>query len=99
VGYRLLQVQAIDKPAQLTRRDCQTLLVVGIPGPMELALLQAPVMQPEAIGIPLQNLELVASPVAEDEPIRAHRIKFERLSHQRRRPLIDFLKSTCPVAR
>lgn len=49
VGNRVLPVQAIDQPAQLTRRYGQRLLVVGVLGPVETALLETSAMQPETV--------------------------------------------------
>lgn len=90
VRDRVLPLQAIEQPAQLARRDLQRRLVLPIPGPDETALLEAPVMQPEAVGIPLQDLELVALTPAEDKPVRPHRFHAQRLDHHQRQGVDGF---------
>ena len=70
-----MPVQAIDEPTQLAGRHRQSLLVFGIPGPVKSALFKAPAMQPESIGIPMQDLDSVAAAIAKYKPVRADRIE------------------------
>lgn len=57
---------------------------------MEFTLLEPTIMQPETVGVPVQDLELVAAPVAEDEPMCADRIKLQRLGHHQRQAIDRF---------
>ncbi len=73
--------QAVEQPAQFPAGDLARAGAV-IWWPPEPAPLQAPVVQPEAIMLPVQDLQLVAFPVAEDEQGRRKGVQVEPLLHQ-----------------
>jgi hypothetical protein len=52
--------------------------------PLEPAAFQPPVIQPEPVMVPSQDLELVLVPVAEDEKVIGERVKVDALLHQHR---------------
>lgn len=90
VRHRVLPLQAVEQPAQLPCRDLQRRLVVPISGPDETALFEAPIMQPEAVGIPLQDLELVARTPAKDKLVWPDRFHAKRLDHHQRQGVNRF---------
>ena len=75
----LLQGQAVEEPLQLTPTDRFGGLVRAL-GPTETSSLQASVVEPEAIMIPVEDLEFVAVSIAEDEEAAAEEIVLEDLA-------------------
>ena len=59
-------------------------LLVRFLGPAEATMLQASIVEPEAIGIPDEDLELVSATIAEDEEAVAEQIQFQDLADEGR---------------
>ena len=82
--YRVLPFQGVDQPTQLARCHGQRLCIVGVLWPVEATFFLSTVVQPEAVRIPTQDLDPVAAPVTEHEPMLADRIEPEYLCHYQR---------------
>ena len=79
MGLLLLEGQAIQEPLQLTSTDGECLRVHWL-GPAEATALPASIIEPKAIGIPDEDLELVAAAIAEDEAAVTEEIEFQDLA-------------------
>ena len=82
----LLQRQSVEQPAQLSSghpKGCHT----GLCWPLESTPLQAAVIKPEAIQIPVEDLQLVSLPVAEYKQGRRKGVELEHLLYERRQPV------------
>ena len=75
--------------AQLSSRRLSVMALVFCPcvGPVEPALLQPPVIEPETVGLPVQDLEFVPPPVAENEQALGEGIKAEGFADHERQPV------------
>ena len=60
--FMLFESQTIQQPLQLSARYRHCRLRTGLLWPTELAAIQAPVVEPEAVVVPVEDLELVAPP-------------------------------------
>ena len=63
----LIDRQTVEQPLQLPAGDYERLFAPMV-RPAEPAALQPPVMKPEPIVVPVQNLEFVALPITENKP-------------------------------
>jgi len=75
----LLQCQTVEQPLQLPPGDGECLLLRAI-GPAEVSFLQSSIVEPEAVVIPVKDLEFVAISVAEDEEAIGEQILLEDLA-------------------
>ncbi len=57
--------QTIQQPGQFTARQSDSLLSITLTGPVKATFLQPTLIEPEAIGLPVQDLEFVLPPVTE----------------------------------
>jgi len=83
MGLALLQGEAVEQPLQLASADSKGLLF-GPFGPAKATALQATIVEPEAVVVPVEDLELVSPAVAEDEEAVAEQIEFEGMANERR---------------
>ena len=75
MGSLRRQRESIEEPAELLRGDVHDL---GHPfGPAESMLLQTLVPEAEAVAIPVQHLDGVASAIAEDEEVPGERVQIK----------------------
>lgn len=77
----LLQGQAVEQPAQLTPGNLARDGAV-IQRPTKAATLQATVIEPEAVVLPVQDLQLISFPIAEDEQGWRKGVQVEPLFNQ-----------------
>jgi len=84
--FALLQGQAVQKPLQLPPAHYLN-NALRLRGPLEMTPLQSPIVEPETIVIPSQDLKLVASAVAEDKPAICEGIEVEGILDQGRQPI------------
>ena len=71
----LFNGQSIEQPLQLPARDRHG-LVLRL-WPLKAPALEPPVIQPETVVIPAQDLQLVPLAVTEDEPLVRKWVAFE----------------------
>ncbi len=84
----LAQGKSIQQPAQLTAGDRYRLSIAG--WPLERPAFKTAVEEPEAVMLPVQDLELVAVTIAEHEQARGEGIKPESFLHERRQTVNGF---------
>ena len=77
----LLQCQTVEQPLQLPPGDGECLLLSAV-GPTEMSFLQSSIVEPEAVVIPMQDLEFVAISIAEDEEAVGEQILLEDLADE-----------------
>lgn len=77
----LLQSQAIQEPLQLPTTDGAG-PIGGMFWPAKASSLQSAIVEPEAVMIPVEDLELVSSSIAEDEEAVAEEVGFEDLADE-----------------
>ena len=73
MGLRLIQREAIEEPLQLADGDGLRRRVAD-GGPDESAPFEPSVMEPKAVVVPLENLELVPIAIAEHKERRPRRV-------------------------
>ncbi len=61
----LFDRQTIQQPGQFTVREGDGLFGITLTGPVKTAFLKPTLIEPETIGLPVQNLEFILPPVAE----------------------------------
>ena len=82
MGLFLFKRQAVQKPAEFPETYADYICVFA--RPVEFASLQAPVVQPEPVVLPLQYLDLVPLAVAEYEQTLAERVQVKSFFDQYR---------------
>ena len=92
VRFVLLQSQAVQQPLQLPARYSHGRLITGLLWPLELPAIQAAIVEPEAVMVPVQYLELVATPVTEDEEAAAEQVQIEAVLYYRGETVYGFAK-------
>ncbi len=65
VRFLLFDRQTIQQPGQFTARQSDGLFGMPLTGPVKVTFLQPTLIEPEAIDLPVQNLEFVLPPAAE----------------------------------
>ena len=90
----LLDCQSIQQPLQLPASDAQR--AVGLRcRPFEASSFEPPVVEPETVVIPAQNLQFVALPVTKHEPLVRERIQLKHGAYQCREPINGFPQVCC----
>ncbi len=89
MSLMLIDTQTVQQPLQLAATDRARDLFLFV-RPAKTALLQPTVEEPEAVVIPAQYLQLVASLVAKDKEAVRERVEFERILHDRRESVDGF---------
>ena len=89
----LVQRQSVEQPVQLPGRDGQRLAGPRV-RPIEQPFFQPAVVEPEAIVIPEQNLELVLFPVTEHKECVGEGIELEQFLDDDREP-VNRLSEVC----
>lgn len=77
VCLRLLDTQSFHQPAVLLSSNAERLILT--PRPLELALFKSLVEQEKAVALPVERLDSVGSPAAEQEQRVGTRVKLELL--------------------
>ena len=90
MGLALVEGESVEQPAELTGRNNEGRLIPRPLRPAELAPFQAAIVKPETIMVPLENLEFIALPIAEDEQCRGKWIQSKTDLHHRREPVDRF---------
>ena len=83
LGVRLvlLQGQAVQQPLQLPTRNGKRLSAFCRLRPPERSAIQPPVVEPEPVMVPIEDLELVTTFVAEDKEAAAENVHIETVLH------------------
>jgi len=81
----LIDVQAFQKPVQLTGIDVQN-LTFGL-RPDEPVFFQTLLPQAKSVAVPIQNLDHVAPTIAKHEQVSGERIEFQPILDQNRQPV------------
>src|SRR5579862_5975077 len=81
MGLVLFEAETVEEPLQLTSADGSG-WALGARRPAKGSPLQASVVEPEAVGIPQEDLEFITTAVAEDEEASAEEIELEGVLHQ-----------------
>ena len=82
MSFRLLDTQSFHQPAVLLSSNAERLVLT--PRPLELALFKSLVEQEKAIAFPVERLDSVGSPAAEQEQRVGTRVKPELLFNDSR---------------
>ena len=82
VCLRLLDTQSFHQPAVLLRGNAERLILTA--RPLKLALFKSLVEQEKAVALPVERLDSVGSPAAEQEQRVGTRIKFKLLFNDSR---------------
>src|SRR5471032_2872701 len=69
---RRLPVQPVEQPAQLARRDFQCRCIPRVARPAKSTILEATIVKPETVRLPVKNFKLVAATGTKDEPVRTY---------------------------
>lgn len=85
VGFWLFRFQPLHQPAVLLWRQC--LHFVLAPGPLEAAAFQPFIQQQEVVTLPVQRLDAVPLPAAEQEQGGLKRIHLELRCHHPGQPV------------
>lgn len=81
VRFALRDGQPIQQPPQLPLTDADRTLV-GCVRPLKTSTFQSPIVDPETIVLPLQNLELVPPPITEREQTWRKWVQVEHFLNQ-----------------
>ena len=77
MSFRLLNTQSFHQPSVLLSSNAERLVLT--PRPLELALFKSLVEQEKAVALPVERLDSVGSPAAEQEQRVGTRVKTELL--------------------
>ena len=86
MGMPVLQVEAIEQPIQLLSAQANHALCRRS-WPMEAIFFQALLPQAETIALPIEDLDLVLTPVGEHEQPLGKRVLLQRLLDQYRQAI------------
>ena len=81
MGFDLGDIQPFKEPCQLPVTDLNRSGFLCIWPPESLAL-QTAVEEPEAVIVPVENLDLVAQSIAKNKQMAGERIGFQHIHHQ-----------------
>jgi len=73
MGLSMLDIESRQQPVELGLVDVYRLIRSWC-WPLEATLLEAPIIEPKAVGIPKENFDFVARAVTENEPRLTERI-------------------------
>jgi len=88
MGLRRMQGQPGGQPVELMPADGHRCGRIEGRRPGEATCFQAPIVEPEAVGVPEQDLQLVPLAITEDKPDLAQRV-VSALSALRQRQRVD----------
>jgi len=88
VSLSLFYRQTIKQPLQLPATDHESPAVMI--RPLKSPPFQSPIIEPETVMVPPQQLQLVPSTIAKDEPLIGKRVQFEYGAYKGRQPVDRF---------